>query len=331
MSAGDLAPLVQRFFTDRLGGQLDASPNTVAAYRDAFRLLLRFASDRYGLPPTALSVADVDAGTIAAFLDHLEKERGCKPRSRNARLAAYRSFFRFVAVEEPAHLLHAQRVLAMRSKKHETVTVAFLEPDEVRAVLAAPDRTTRLGRRDHALLLVMLETGLRVSEVAGLKGEDVRLGTGAHVRCMGKGRKRRATPIRREVAAVLEAWMVEVRCGPADPLFPTMRGSAIGRDAIEHLVRKHAATASATCPTLRAKTVTPHVLRHTTAMTLLRGGVDQVVIALWLGHEQVATTQVYVHADMRMKERAMARMATTERGAVRFKPDDRLLAFLEAL
>ena len=331
MKSGDLAGLVQRFFTDRLSAQMNASPNTIASYRDAFRMMVRFASERCGRAPTALALADIDAELVAAFLTHLEEERGCSARSRNARLAAIRSFFRYVALESPEHLLHCQRVLALPGKRHGERPVAFLEPEEAAAIVDAPDVGTWIGRRNRAILLLMIETGLRVSELTGLTIADVQLGTGAHVRCEGKGRKRRATPIRREVAAVIDAWIAEERPRSTDPLFRTATGGRLSRDAVERLVRKHADTAAARCPTLRTKTVTPHVLRHTTAMTLLVNGVDQVVIALWLGHESMATTQVYVHADMRMKERALARLPTTGVEPARFRPDDALLSFLEGL
>ena len=251
-------------------------------------------------------------------------------RSRNTRLAAIRSFYRYVAMSDPTWLLHCQRILAMPNKRYVKRTVTFLAADEVAALLAAPDRTTWAGRRDHALLLLAVQTGLRASELVGLRRGDVVLGAGAHIRCMGKGRKERATPLRRETAKLLAAWIGNDK-DESRPLFPSMRGERLSRDALEHLVRKHCLTASRACPSIGAKRVTPHTLRHSTAMDLLQHGVDPAVIALWLGHENVETTQIYLHADMRMKEKALARVATPATPSSRFRPDDQLLAFLEGL
>ena len=331
MTAATLPALLQRFFTERLCAQMQASPHTISASRDASRLLLRYAAQRLGRPPTRLRVEDIDADLVADFLAHLEAERRNGARSRNARLAAIRSFFRYVALNEPALLLHCQRILAIPAKRHDRRSVAFLEAPEITALIAAPDRTTWAGRRDHALLLLALRTGLRASELAGLSCRDVVLGAGAHVRCEGKGRKERCTPLRRDAAAVLAAWLRERGGAPDAPLFPTIRNTRLSRDALERLVCRHAGAAAASCPTLRAKRVSPHVLRHSTAMELLRHGVDQAVIALWLGHEAVETTMVYIHADLRLKEQALARVATPDASPGRYRPDDALLAFLEAL
>jgi integrase/recombinase XerD len=333
-AAATLPALLQRFFTDRLVAQMEASPNTVAGYRDAFRLLLRFASQRLGRPPTRLEVADLDASLVGEFLAHVESSRGNTARSRNTRLAAIRSFFRYVAMEEPAHLLHCQRILAMPGKRYVRRAVDFLDAAEADALAAAPDRSTWVGRRDHALLLVATQTGLRASELVGLRRCDlVAAGTGAHLRCEGKGRKQRCTPLGRDTVKVLAAWLKERGGGgDHDPLFPTRRGTRMSRDALEHLVRRHVLAAARSCPSLAGKRVSPHVLRHTAAMRLLHHGVDQTVIALWLGHESVGTTQVYVHADLRLKERALARVATeTTSKPGRYRPDDQLLAFLEGL
>lgn len=330
MSAAALPALVQRFFTDRLCTQLEASRHTVAGYRDTFRLLLRYASARHGKPPVKLMVEDIDADLVADFLVHTETARGNSARTRNTRLAAIRSFFRFVAMVDPTWLLHCQRVLAMPNKRYVKRTVTFLDADEMAALLAAPDRSTWAGRRDHALLLLAVQTGLRASELVGLRCSDVVLGTGAHIRCMGKGRKERATPLRRDTAKLLAVWIGHDR-DENRPLFPSIRGERLSRDALEHLVRKHCLTASKTCPSIAAKRVTPHTLRHSTAMDLLHHGVDPAVIALWLGHENVETTQIYIHADMRMKEKALARVAAPPTPSGRFRPDDQLLAFLEGL
>jgi integrase/recombinase XerD len=257
--------------------------------------------------------------------------RGNSARSRNTRLAAIRSFFRFVAMQEPAYMLHCQRILALPGKRYVRRTVDFLDQAEMEALLAASDRSTWVGRRDYAILIVALQTGLRASELISLRRGDVVTGTGAHIRCEGKGRKQRATPLHRETLQVLEVWLKERGGADPDPLFPTRRGGKLSRDALEHLVRRHTLSASKSCPSLSSKRVSPHVLRHSTAMGLLQHGVDQSVIALWLGHESVETTQVYVHADLRLKEKALARMDPTSQKPGRYRPDDKLLAFLEAL
>jgi len=325
-----LPALVQRFFTDRLCVQMEASPHTVAGYRDTFRLLLRYASARHGRPPVKLMIEDIDADLIGDFLVHTETARGNSARSRNTRLAAIRSFFRYVAMSDPTWLQHCQRILAMPNKRYIKRAVTFLDGDEIAALLAAPDRTTWVGRRDHALLLLALQTGLRASELVSLQRGDVVLGSGAHIRCMGKGRKERATPLRRETAKLLAAWIGD-RSEDSKPLFPSLRGERLSRDALEHLVRKHCLTAARACPSIGSKRVTPHTLRHSTAMDLLQHGVDPMVIALWLGHENVETTQIYLHADLRMKEKALARVAAPATPPSRFRPDDQLLAFLEGL
>lgn len=332
MIAASLPRLLQSFFTDWLLAQRQASAHTIAGYRDSFRLLLHFAAERLGKAPCDLSIEDLDAAFIGQFLEHLETGRGNSARTRNARLAAIHSFFRYVALHEPAHALHCQRVLAMPSKRHERRTISFLDRSEIEALLAVPDRSTWIGERDRALLLVAVQTGLRVSELIRLRCQDIVVGAGAHVRCIGKGRKHRCTPLRKDVVSALRAWLRTRNGQPADPLFPSVRGGPLSRDAIERLVSKHASAAGQSCPSLTRKKVTPHALRHSAAMDLLQSGVDRSVIALWLGHESVETTQVYLHADLRLKERALARtepLHTT--GGMRYQPTDRLLAFLEAL
>jgi|SRR5579859_346625 len=331
MTVSTFPALLQRFFTDRLCAQMEASANTIAGYRDTFRLLLRFANERTGNAPTRLRIEDLDAELIGDFLLHVETARRNGARSRNTRLSAIRSFFRFVAISEPAHLLHCQQVLAMPDKRHVKRSVTFLDRNEIAALLAAPDRSTWAGRRDHAILLVALQTGLRASELIGLRCQDIVLGKGAHLRCDGKGRKERCTPLRLDTISVLERWLKERRGSADDPLFPSMRGDRLSRDALEHLVRKHSRAAAASCPSLAGKRVSPHVLRHSTAMELLQHGVDQTVIALWLGHESVETTQVYIHADLRIKEKALSRITAPDTKPGRYRPDDKLLAFLEAL
>jgi site-specific recombinase XerD len=325
-----LPALIQRFFTDRLCIQMEASRHTVAGYRDTFRLLLRYASARHSKPPIKLTIEDLNVDLIADFLAHTETARGNSARTRNTRLAAIRSFFRYVAMSDPTWLLHCQRILAMPNKRYVKRTVTFLDSNEIAALLEAPDRSTWVGRRDHALLLLAVQTGLRASELVGLRCGDVVLGSGAHIRCMGKGRKERATPLRRETAKLLATWIGNDK-DESRPLFPSIRGERLSRDALEHLVRKHCLTAARACPSIGTKRVTPHTLRHSTAMDLLHHGVDPAVIALWLGHENVETTQIYIHADMRMKEKALARVAAPTTSSGRFRPDDQLLAFLEGL
>ena len=331
MTAPVLTSLVQRFFTERLVRQQRASPHTVASYRDAFRLLLRFAQDRLGTAPAALALDDLDASLISAFLDYGEQHRRNTARTRNVRLAAIHAFCRYVAISEPAHLNRCRQILAIPVKRHEWRPIAYLTRAEIDAVLAAPDPSTWIGRRDRALLLLAIQTGLRVSEIIHLRCGDIMLGTGAHLRCEGKGRKQRCTPLQRDMVGVLTAWLRERNGQPGDPLFSTARGSALSRDAVERLVARHVHIAQGRCPSLKRKRVSPHVLRHTAAMELLGHGVDRAVIALWLGHESVETTQMYLHADMRLKEQALARTTPTDVKPGRYRPPDQLLAFLERL
>jgi integrase/recombinase XerD len=326
-----VAPVLEAFFTERLSRQRNASPNTVAAYRDAFRLLLTFAQEQTGKAPSALDFSDLDAPRVAAFLEHLEHERHNSVRTRNARLAAVRSFYRFAAFREPAHAELIRRVLAIPEKRTRRTIVSFLTADEIAALLASPDRTTWRGRRDHALLATAAQTGVRVSELTALRNRDVVLGSGAHVLVHGKGRKERVTPLTHSTVAVLATWMKERRGGPEDALFPTSRGTPLSRDAVADLVAKHAATAERHSPSLSAKRVTPHVLRHSSAMALLYAGVDTSVIALWLGHEHIQSTQIYLHGDLSIKERALARTAPQNTPPGRYRPPDKLLTFLEGL
>ncbi len=331
MTTPDFSALLQAFFADRLINQRRASAHTVTAYRNAFRLLLRFAAERLGRAPSQLEFADFDAEFLGEFLDYLERVRGNSARTRNARLAALHSFFRYVSFIEPEYALQCQRVLAIPSKRFERGSVEFLGDEEVEALLHAPDAATWIGRRDQALLLVAVQTGLRVSELTALRRKDVALGTGAHVRCYGKGRKLRCTPLRRDAADVLKAWLHERPPEPDEPVFPSSRGGRLTEDAVKRRVVKHADAARQRCPSLAAKRVTPHTLRHTTAMQLLQSGVDRSVIALWLGHESIETTQIYLHADLRLKEQALARMDPSGLSPGRFQPDDALLAFLDSL
>ena len=331
MISASFPSLLQSFFTDRLLRQRQASAHTIAGYRDCFRLLLQFAKERLGKMPSQLRIEDLDAPFIGLFLDHLESTRNNSARTRNVRLGAIHSFFRYVTLEEPAHALHCQRILAVPNKRHEQRPIDFLNREEIDALLAVPNRSTWMGHRDRTLLLVAVQTGLRVSELIGLKCQDVVLGTGAHVRCLGKGRKQRCTPLRPETAKMLEAWLRERHGKPEDPVFPSIRGEKLSRDAIERLITKYTHLAAQICLSLKGKRVSPHVCRHSAAMDLLQHGVDRSVIALWLGHESAETTQMYLHADMRLKEKALSRTEPLGIKPARYRPDDQLLAFLESL
>ena len=325
-----LAPLLVRFFTQRLLQQRQASSHTIASYRDTFRLLLKFAHQRLHTPPARLSFEAVDAPLIGAFLDQLET-RGLSVRSRNLRLTAIHSFFRYAAFETPAHAAQIQRVLAIPSKRFTRRQIAFLTRPEVDALLATPDQRTWFGRRDHALLLVAVQTGLRLSELTALTRNDVIVGTGAHVRVIGKGRKERCTPLAKPTRAALKAWLREPPRGDGQVLFPTHRGTRLSADAVEYLVAKHRTAAAKVCPSLQPKRITTHGLRHTSAMDLLQAGVDRSVIALWLGHESVETTQIYLEATLAMKERALAKTTLLNGRFSRYRPGDELLAFLNTL
>jgi integrase/recombinase XerD len=326
-----LAPTLQAFFTDRLVRQRQASPHTIAAYRDTIRLLLCFAAERTGVEPATLDLSQLDAPLIGAFLEHLERERGCSARTRNARLAAIHSLYRYAVLRHPEHAAMIERVLAIPPKRFERNLVTFLTEPELDALLDAPDRRTWTGRRDHAIIMLAAQTGLRASELAGLTCGDIHHGTGAHVTCVGKGRKQRITPLIPATVAVLDAWLQERGDTRSEPLFPTSTGRPLTRDALERRLSKHTAHAAICCPSLQTKKITPHVLRHTAAMRLLQAGVDTSVIALWLGHEQVETTQIYVHADLALKERALARTKPLNGKPGRYQPPDALLAFLQAL
>ena len=357
MTDSSFPSLLQRFFTDRLLNQLGASPHTVASYRDVFRLLLRFAEEQLGRSPSELRMNDLDVSFIGRFIDHLEHDRSNCPRTRNNRLSALQSFFRYVTFCEPACLLHCQRVLAIPAKRYERVPVDFLTKEETAALVTAPDPNTWIGRRDRALLILAIQTGLRNSEITSLRCQDVEFGTGAHVRCLGKGRKMRCIPLRQDVISVLKQWLSEWKGNLIDPVFPSLRGNRLtlylnGQpllenyqlpnapikgpirlipDALQGLVARHASTARRCCPSLAGKKVTPHTLRHTAAMDLLQRGVDLSVIALWLGHESTETTQIYLHADMRLKEQALSHATASGIIPERYRPPDPLLTFLEGL
>jgi site-specific recombinase XerD len=326
-----LAPTLQKFFTDRLLLQRQASPATIAAYRDTYRMLLGFISNRRKLAPATLDFADLDAPTIAAFLTHLETDRHNSTRSRNARLAAIHSLFRFAALEHPEHADLIARVLAIPQKRFERTILTFLTKEEIEAILAVPDRDTWIGRRDHALLTLAVQTGLRVAELTSLRRQDLTMTTGPHVRCRGKGRKQRATPLTSGTVTTLREWMKAHDAQPDSPLFPTRRGTPLSTDAVERLVKRHATAAEMRCPSLATRRVTPHTLRHTAAMFLREAGEDISVIAAWLGHESITSTQIYMHADLAVKQRALDRTIPARIAPNRYHPSDALLNYLDSL
>jgi site-specific recombinase XerD len=326
-----LAALLERFFTQRLMQQRQASPHTISSYRDTFCQFLKFTEQRLHKAPSQLNFQEIDAPLIVAFLDHLEKHQGITTRSRNLRLTAVRSFFHFAAFEAPQHSVQIQRVLAVPNKRFTRTLVPFLTRPEVDALLAAPDQHTWSGRRDHAFILLAVQTGLRLSEMTGLKRQDIFLGTGGHVRVIGKGRKERCTPIARSTLAVLNVWLREPQRGHEHVLFPNLQGGRLSVHGVQYLLNKHRVTASSLCPSLQNKRVTVHRLRHTMAMDLLQAGVDRSVIALWLGHERLETTQIYLEATLAMKEKALARASPPQGTPGRYKPGDRLLAFLNSM
>jgi integrase/recombinase XerD len=326
-----VAGSLQAFFTQRLTQQRRASPHTIAAYRDTMRMLLVFTSARAGKPVSDLDISDLDAAVVAAFLEHLQHQRGNSVRTRNARLAAIHSLFGYLALQHPEHAESIRRVLAIPLKRTDHTIVVFLSHDEIDALLAAPDTATWTGRRDHAWIRLAVQTGLRASELTGLTRADVHLDTGAHVASHGKGRKDRITPLTAATVTVLRDWMTEHPGPPTDPLFPTNRGSRMSNDALQQRLALHAGTATEQCASLHDKTITPHVLRHTAAMNLLQAGVDITVIALWLGHESVATTQIYLQADLALKQQALDRTTPPTTPPGRYRPPDHLLAFLEGL
>jgi site-specific recombinase XerD len=328
---GTLFKLLQAFFTDRLMQQRQASAHTIAGYRDCFRLLIQFAHQELKRAPSALTLADLDADFLVRFLNHLERERDNSARTRNARLAAIHSFFRYVALHEPTLGELIARVLAIPSKRFDQRPVDFLTTEEIAALLAAPDQQTWQGGRDHALLQLAVQTGLRVSELTSLRCQDIVLRAGAHVHCLGKGRKERCTPLRKDTVKTLRRWLKERKGQDMDPLFPNARGGALSADGVQYILAAHVLTARRTCTSLTAKRVSPHVLRHTAAMQLLQNGVDCSVIALWLGHEKLETVQAYLHADPELKEKALARTTPSKTPIRRYRPDDELLAFLKTL
>ena len=328
-----LAPVLQGFFADKLITQKQASPHTIGAYRDAWRLLLTYAQQVTATPPWQLDLAQLDHDLITGFLRHLDADRGNTARTRNARLAAIHSLFRYAALRAPDDAATIQRVLAIQGSRITRTDICWLTGPEADALLAAPDRATWIGRRDHAMIRTLLETGLRVSELTGLARDDVRLTTGprAHVHCTGKGRKERCTPISKPAIAVLREWLTERAAIPGDSLFPTRAGTPMSRDAVQARLAKYRDIATQACPSLAGRKLTAHVLRHSRAMSLKHAGADRTVLALWLGHEDIAYTEVYIHADLELKERALARTKPPDAPEGRYQPPDPLLAYLESL
>jgi integrase/recombinase XerD len=326
-----LSSLVQYFFTQHLCEHRRSSARTIVAYRDTFRLLLNFLQARTGRAPTALTLADLDAPAILAFLDHIETERHNQIRSRNARLGAIRSFFRIVAVRDPANLGLVNRVLAIPTKRTDHRLVTYLTRVEMDAVLAAPDPATWLGRRDHSLLLTMYNSGARASEIINLRCTQVTFSSNTYVQLHGKGRKERTVPLWPQTARVLQRWFHELEATADSLAFPTIRRTVLSADGLNHLLQHAVQRAATDCPSLLTKRVTPHVIRHATAMHLLQSGVDIATIALWLGHESIETTHGYVEADLASKQRALEKLAPAQGQLQRYQPEDELLRFLAGL
>ena len=320
------------FFTERLIKEQGASPATITAYRDTIRLLLNHAAAATRTPVAALGFAQLDAAMISGFLHHLETGRGNTIRTRNARLAAIRALFTYAARRHPEHASDIARVLAIGPKRAAHTTVTYLTDPELAALITACDTGTATGRRDRVMIHLAAQTGLRAAELLTLTRADLHLDGGAHVSCRGKGRKQRVTPLTPDTTAVLRGWLAGTPAASnTGILFTTSRGTALSRDAFARRLTLHTAAAAPLCPSLTGKTVTPHVLRHTAAMTLLKAGVDTSVIALWLGHEGTETTQIYLHADMTIKEQALARVQQPGTSPGRYQAPDSLLTFLDNL
>ncbi len=323
--------LVQDFFLRRLIAQRGASARTVESYRDAFELLFGFVEQRTGKPPSALSLADLDAPLVLDFLDHLETGRGNSARTRNARLAAIHSFMRYAAIRDPASLPITTRVLAIPAKRFDRPVLGYLTREQIAAILAAPDRGTWSGRRDAVLLATAYNTGARVSELTGLRVRDVLLDRQTAVHLHGKGRKQRVIPLWKSTAAELRTWLDKISPAPEAPVFPNRSGAPLTRSGVRDRLNRAVAVAEQRCPSLHGQHVSPHTLRHSTAMHLLESGTDLAVIALWLGHSSPAVTHQYLEADLAAKEAVLRRLADPSPASVRFHPGDRLLAFLQDL
>ena len=326
-----LSSLIQQFFAEYLLTQRQVSPHTTASYRDSFSQLLQYAQEQYSQPASSIELEDLNARFVANFLTHLEKDRGICIRSRNQRLAAIHSFFHYIALYVPEKMELISQVLAIPVKRYQRKIITYLNHDEIECLLRTPDQNTWIGRRDHAVLMLMIQTGLRVSETTKLCCQDLVLTSGPHIRCTGKGRKERCTPLLKQMVKVLKSWLTENDFKQADPLFPSVNGGSMSSDAVQYLVGKHAAIAAKKCSSLTSKRVSPHVLRHTAAMELLQAGIDHAMIALWLGHESVETTQIYLEADLTLKEKLLESFTPVRVNKGRYVAKDQLLGFLQTL
>jgi site-specific recombinase XerD len=326
-----IAPLLQKFFVEYLSTQKRVSPETVSSYRDTFRILLHFMKEKHRIEPTRLRISDLSVSIVLSFLDHLEEDRKNSIRSRNLRLAAIRSFFRVVALYDPTSVNQASSVLAIPLKRCDKPLVNCLSRDEIDSLLAAPDLTQFTGRRDHALLLTLYNSGARASELIGLKQSQVSFGTCSFLSLHGKGRKERSIPLWSKTSSALQSWFAEISHWSSEYAFPNASGQKLTRNGLDYILQRAVQIASLKCSSLAERRVTPHMVRHSTASHLLQSGVDLSVIALWLGHESVETTHVYLEADLQTKERALSKVAPAGLDVPRFKPDDEVLAFLNSL
>jgi integrase/recombinase XerD len=325
----DLAPLLQSFFTDKLDRHLNASIHTKAAYADTFRLMLLYTQDATGVAPSKLTLADLNADLIGGFLQHLETVRGNSAATRNARRAALRSFFTYASYRAPDSISTISQVLAIPAKRTKTTLVSFLTTPEAEALIAAPETGTWIGRRDKLLLHLGIQTGLRVSELVSLRIGDIQIGPRSQLECVGKGRKQRIIPLQKNTTSLLTSWFREILAAPGAPLFPSHAGTPLTRAAVGKLVARHATTAGGRCPSIAGKNITPHTLRHTCAMNLLHAGIDTASIALWLGHANIQTTQIYLHADLELKRRTLDRLpAIGDQPPARYQASDALLVLL---
>jgi site-specific recombinase XerD len=327
----NFASLLQRFFTERLVQQKNASPRTISSYRDTFRLFLQFAKQRLRKPPTRIELTDLNTSLVSAFLNHLEVDRHNTIRSRNVRFAALRSFLQYAGLLAPTALGTIRGVMAMPMKRFERPLVGYLAREEVEALLNAPDPATWCGRRDRAMLATLYNTGARVSELIGMRVGDVVLDRSSAICIHGKGRKERAVPLWRTTAKQIRLWLRQNHFARDHPLFPNRTGGPMTRTGVTDRLKLAAVTAATHCPQLKKRHISPHIVRHATAMNMLQSGVDITVIALWLGHESPATTHMYVEADLAMKERAIKRLQAPNVKTARYRPTDQLLAFLEGL
>ena len=331
MYSPSIAPHVQAFFAEYLCQQRRLSPQTIISCRDTFRLLLTFLRDQTGVEPSAVRMADIDAPVVLRFLNYLEQDRGNSVRSRNIRLSAIRSFFRLVSLRDPDSLGIVTRVLAIPNKREDQKLIGYLTRPEIQALVVAPDQSKWVGRRDHALLLTLYNSGARVSEITMLKRDQAYFGDSTFLQLFGKGRKERTIPLWAETVQVLRAWFQELGEHTPNIAFPSVRGKSLSRDGVDYLLKRAVQRAVVDCPSLTTKKISPHIIRHTTAMHLLQAGVDIATIALWLGHESIETTHVYLQADLAMKEEALGKLDPIEGGWQRFQAEDPLLAFLASL